>query len=103
MDGRSLFDRRWSRDHVLVEYFEGDTGIAPTWASLTALDSQYVEYYDEDGRVTFREQYDLVQDPFQLTNTLGDLDPSNNPGPVTLAGLSGRLAADRACVGSACP
>jgi arylsulfatase A-like enzyme len=103
MDGRSLFDRRWSRDHVLVEYFEGDTGIAPTWASLTALDSQYVEYYDEDGRITFREQYDLVQDPFQLTNTLGDLDPSNNPGPVTLAGLSGRLAADRACVGSACP
>ncbi len=103
MDGRPLFDRHWTRDHLLVEYFQGDTGIAPTWASLTALDYQYVEYYDEDGNITFREYYDLVLDPFQLTNTLGDGDPSNDPGPGVVANLSARLADERDCAGPDCP
>ena len=103
MDGHPLFDRHWTRDHLLVEYFQGDTGIAPTWASLTALDYQYVEYYDEDGNITFREYYDLVLDPFQLTNTLGDGDPSNDPGPGVVPNLSARLAAERDCAGPDCP
>jgi hypothetical protein len=55
MDGRLLFTRRWTRDHLLVEYFAGDTGIAPTWASITAPTYQYVEYYDEDEHTTFTE------------------------------------------------
>jgi arylsulfatase A-like enzyme len=103
MDGRPLFDRGWTRDHLLLEYFAGDTGIAPTWASLTALTSQYVEYYDEDGNVTFREYYDLIQDPWQLTNALGDALPGNDPSPVELADLSARLAAERECAGAECP
>jgi arylsulfatase A-like enzyme len=104
MDGRSLLDRRWTRDHLLVEYFASDTGIgAPTWASITASTHQYVEYYDEDGNVTFREYYDLVQDPWQLENTLGDADPLNDPDPIQLAQLSHRLAEERECVGSRCP
>jgi hypothetical protein len=77
--------------------------VAPTWASLTALDYQYVEYYDEDGKRTFREYYDLLRDPWQLTNTLGDFDPTNDPSPVQLQSLSARLAADRRCATSSCP
>jgi arylsulfatase A-like enzyme len=103
MDGHALFDRHWTRDHLLVEYFQGDTGIAPTWASLTALDYQYVEYYDDNGDITFREYYDLDADPYQLTNTLGDGDPSNNPAPGVVADLSARLADERDCAGPDCP
>jgi arylsulfatase A-like enzyme len=103
MDGRSLFDRRWARDHLLNEYYASNIGVAPTWASLTALDYQYVEYYDEDGKRTFREYYDLLRDPWQLTNTLGDFDPTNDPSPVQLQSLSARLAADRRCATSSCP
>jgi arylsulfatase A-like enzyme len=103
MDGRSLLDRSWSRDHLLNEYFASRIGLAPTWAALTTLDSQYVEYYDEDGNRTFREYYDLLQDPWQLTNTLGDFDPTNDPSPILLHQLAERLAADRSCVGSSCP
>ena len=103
MDGRSLLDRRWTRDHLLIEYFEGDTGLAPTWGSLTAPTYQYVEYYDEDGNVTFREYYDLVQDPWQLTNTLADAEAENDPEPARVAALARRLAQERRCVGAACP
>jgi arylsulfatase A-like enzyme len=103
MDGRSLFSGRWDRDHLLVEYFEGDTGIAPTWASITARTYQYVQYYNEDGNVTFREYYDLVDDPWQLVNTLGDFDPTNNPSPATLNGLATRLSSERDCAGALCP
>jgi arylsulfatase A-like enzyme len=103
MDGRSLFSGRWGRDHLLVEYFEGDTGIAPTWASITARTHQYVQYYNEDGNVTFREYYDLVDDPWQLVNTLGDFDPTNDPSPATLNALATRLSSERDCAGALCP
>jgi arylsulfatase A-like enzyme len=103
MDGRPLFDRRWTRDHLLVEYFAGDTAPAPTWGSLTAPTYQFVEYYDEDGNVTFREYYDLVRDPWQLTNTLADSDAGNDPDLARVAALSRRLAQEQRCVGAACP
>jgi arylsulfatase A-like enzyme len=103
LDGRSLLDRRWTRDHLLLEYFEGDTAITPTWASVTSLVDQFVQYYDEDGDPTEREYYDLIHDPWQLVNTLGDFDPTNDPSPAKIAELAARLADDRACAGSSCP
>jgi arylsulfatase A-like enzyme len=103
MDGRSLFDRRWQRDHLLNEYFASRVALAPAWAALTTLDSQYVEYYDEAGNRTFREYYDLLQDPWQLTNTLRDFNPTNDPSPLRLQQLAAQLAADRTCAAARCP
>lgn len=102
MDGRSLL-RSWDRDHMFIEYFKGDTAVAPTWRSVRTRDLQYVEYYDEDGAVVFKEYYDLRADPWQLLNRLGDLDPMNDPHPLEVHELSERLRADATCAGSTCP
>ncbi len=108
VDGRSLLDGTWTRDRMLLEYSRREERAVPTWASYRTEDFQYVEYYDEDlEEVTFREYYDLVSDPFQLTNLLGDADPSNDPDEGRLTLLSVQLQRDRRCEGtegsSACP
>jgi hypothetical protein len=57
--------------------------------------------------VASREYYDLLNDPFQLTNLLGDADPSNDPSADKVALLSLQLERDRNCAGTtgpeACP
>lgn len=108
VDGRSLLDPSWTRDRMLLEYSHREERAVPTWASLRTAEYQYVEYYDEDlEEVTFREYYDLVQDPWQLTNLLGDSDPTNDPDAGRLTMLSLQLRRDRRCEGdagpSACP
>jgi arylsulfatase A-like enzyme len=92
VDGRSLLES-WVRDHMLIESW-----FVP-WASLRTRSYQYTEWYDALGLVTFREYYDLANDPWQLTNLLGDANPANDPPPAVLASLSAQLATDRLCVG----
>lgn len=108
VDGRSLLDGSWDRDRMLLEYTHREDRAVPTWASLRTSNYQYVEYYDEDRQeVGFKEYYDLITDPFQLTNLLGDADASNDPDPALLTYLSLQLQRDRRCEGSvgpsACP
>jgi arylsulfatase A-like enzyme len=98
MDGRSLLDEAWSRDRVLLEHWAHRT-----WASLRATDYQYIESYDEAGAITFREYYNLVSDPWQLENLLGDGDPANDPSPSTIADLSLDLQRARSCTEQDCP
>jgi arylsulfatase A-like enzyme len=97
IDGRSLVTGR-ARDHILLEYWN-ESGI-PSWASTRTSTYQFVEYYSSDGQVIAREYYDLVDDPLQLYNLLGDIDPTNDP-DVEL--LEQQLARDRSCTGTACP
>ncbi|MDQ4144780.1 MAG: sulfatase [Actinomycetota bacterium] len=101
MDGRSLLDTSWPRDRILTE-FEKDGDLPyPTWASIRTRAYQYIEYYAADGNsVRFREYYDLLEDPWQLENLLGDGDPTNDPNTRR---LSRQLAEDRACSEEACP
>jgi arylsulfatase A-like enzyme len=101
MDGRSLLTPP-TRTRLLIEYFlNAMAPSTPAWAALRTPTSQYTEYYAEDGlTVVFREYYDLVADPWELRNLLGDADPSNDP---EAAGLSAQLAADRGCSGATCP
>ena len=100
MDGRSLLDRSWTRPRLLLEYWRWRGSTAPPWASIWSRHYQYTEYYDGTGEITFREYYDLDDDPWQLVNLLHDGRPANDPdvGP-----LHDRLTADRSCVGTACP
>jgi arylsulfatase A-like enzyme len=103
MDGRPLFGP--ARDRLLFEYYfdttTGGTPPPPPWAGIRTASHQYVEWYDAaSGALTFREYYDLVNDPWQLVNFLADGDPSNDPNVVA---LSAQLALDRRCQGVSCP
>ncbi|MGH2654590.1 MAG: sulfatase family protein [Actinomycetota bacterium] len=101
IDGRSLLDPV-SRDRLLLEFTGGNNQVdVPTWRSTVTPAYQYVEYYDDlSGAVTFREYYDLVNDPFQLENLLADADPSNDPPLDEQSRLRLQLARDRMCVGT---
>lgn len=70
------------------------------WASTRTPRYQYMEYYNRDsGAIRFREYYDLVVDPFQLTNLFADDNPRNDPWAPA---LGRELDALKACVGEVC-
>lgn len=103
VDGLSLrgFEQR---NRLLLEHFADSRRQVPTWASLITDREQYTEYYELDGETeVFAEYYDVVNDPWRLTNTLGDDDPRNDPDPLTIQELSVQLEADRECAGATCP
>jgi arylsulfatase A-like enzyme len=101
LDGRSLLQPS-TRERLLLELTGGNNQIdAPTWSSTLTPSYQYIEYYDDiSGEVTFREYYDLVNDPYQLENLLADPDPANDPPIDEQASLRLRLSRDRACQGT---
>lgn len=102
MDGQSLLDPAWTRDRLLLEYREHPYAPAPDWASTRTQTFQYIEYYDEAGDITFSEYYNLIQDPGQNNNVLGNDDPLDDP--LTVPALSIQLSQDRQCEGAvACP
>jgi arylsulfatase A-like enzyme len=108
VDGRSLLQAA-TRDRLLIEHFRDPLKPnVPAWASITTREFQYTEYYDQDsGEISFREYYDLLDDPWQLDNLYEDTDPHNDPPAGTTAALSTRLARDLRCEGTsglrACP
>jgi len=100
MDGRSFLSGP-GRQRLLLEFWSRPGGAVPTWASILTTEEQYVEYYRLNGRtVTFREYYDLIADPYQLKNVLGDGTPQNDP---DVSALAAQLRAARTCAGSRCP
>jgi arylsulfatase A-like enzyme len=104
MDGSSLLAGE-ERDRLLIEYFRSaDFEHTGKWASTLTTTYQYTEYYEDpdpqNTLPTFREYYDMVADPWQLENLFADLDPTNDPDPLT---LHTQLRNDRTCRGNACP
>lgn len=104
-DGRSFFDEG-ERDRALLENWYRVGREVPNWAALRARDYLYVEHYGEERLVpTYREYYDLREDPWELHNLLGDASPANDPGDA--AELSLQLHRDVQCAGTsgttACP
>jgi arylsulfatase A-like enzyme len=103
MDGRSFLSTG-GRTRLLTEYFF-DKANAPniqTWAGIRTGTYQYVENYNQPelNGGTFREYYDLTNDPWMLTNLYRDGNPNNDP---AVGPLSSALAAARQCSGADCP
>ena len=98
MDGRSLLVDS-ARNRVHLEHW-CNLRQCDRWASTRTHDYQYIERYDAEGNVLFREYYDNEDDPWQLRNLLKDGDPTNNPDVVA---LDSQLAPDKSCVGGLCP
>lgn len=100
IDGVSLFDPG-GRDRMFLEYTNSpDAPNVGSWSADLTANHEYVEWRSAAGAVTFREYYDLVGDPWQLTNLYADGIPGNDP---PIAPLSAQLASDRACAGTTCP
>ena len=99
IDGRSLL-RSWTRRAFLAEYWHipNHSFPAPTWGSLVTRRFQYIEY-DRNGKLIYREYYDLVRDPFELTNLFADGIRGNEPDAKA---LHARLSALRHCIGIGC-
>jgi arylsulfatase A-like enzyme len=97
IDGRSLFSSR-QRTHLLLEFFSELN--VPNWASMRTTRAQYIEYYGPQGRVTFRELYDLERDPWQLRNRWRQRREFRAGRASRLRAM---LSAARHCSGSRCP
>jgi arylsulfatase A-like enzyme len=95
VDGRSLLDTD-RRDRIELEHL-GDDAIPP-WATIRGDRWQYVEWYDRDGAVAFRELYDLADDPLQLHNLLTG-DRVDRRARDRADDMAKTLAADRQCAG----
>jgi arylsulfatase A-like enzyme len=125
MDGTSLLNVGASQSRAITEAWGGGTGGSgecpgspPTWAGIHTTTFHYIEYYESTpasgttpcGEGTYvtnfnnvidREYYDVraSADPNELTNLLGDEDPTNDP-PV--GELTALLASARTCAGASC-
>ena len=105
-DGKPWLGTGPLRDRLLLEFTKKPGGDGPleSWASTLTPDYEYTEYYDAAGQVVFREYFDLLTDPWQLQNTLGDSDPLNDPNLLEMQALTTQLNEDRSCQGPAeCP
>jgi arylsulfatase A-like enzyme len=100
MDGRSLLGTA-PRSALLTEFWRVPDATTPRWASIRTTRYQYVEYYGSAGfRPVVREYYNLVRDPWQLVNLLGNSRHGDDPNTTRAEAL---LDAARSCAGQNCP
>lgn len=99
VDGHSLL-ADGTRSELFLEQLDNWRVGIPDWRSILTTEFQYVEYYSRNGKkVIAREYYDLVKDPWQLRNLLGDRRPGNDP---DVRELSRKLRSYAECSGEAC-
>lgn len=102
LDGESLLAPT-RRTMMFSEYFKDPAnGKVPTWKMTRTSTIKYVQTYNETGAVIFREYYNLVADPNEFTNLLGDGDSTNDPPVAELTSLTNQLNALATCAGASC-
>jgi hypothetical protein len=63
---------------------------------------KYIQTYDANGAVIFREYYNLVNDPAENTNLLGDGTTANDPSAAQVTTVRNLLNTYATCTGAAC-
>jgi arylsulfatase A-like enzyme len=104
-DGKSWFTGA-PRDRLLLEFWKRTTGSGQlqNWAATLTPDYHYIEYYDQLGVLIEQEYYDLIDDPWELENLLGDTSFTNDPSLLEQQELTTQLNEDRSCEGTEeCP
>ena len=102
LDGESLL-RPSSRTSSFAEYYlDSANGSIPTWRMVRTPTVKYIQTYNTSGAVTFREYYDLVNDPAENRNLLADGTTSNDPPASTITALTNLLNAYATCSGAGC-
>jgi arylsulfatase A-like enzyme len=102
MDGESLL-RPSARTSSFAEYFQDSTnGNIPTWRMVRTSTAKYIQVYDAGGAVIFREYYDLVADPAENRNLLGDSSSANDPPAAQVTALRNLLNVYATCAGASC-
>ena len=101
-DGESLLHQS-QRTTMFSEYYKDPAnGKASTWKMVRTHTTKYIQTYDPNGNVIFREYYDLVDDPAENTNLLHDGNPGNDPPASEVKALTNQLNAFATCAGSGC-
>ena len=102
LDGESLLQPS-SRTTMFSEYFlDSSNGKVPTWKMVRTSTVKYIQTYDATGAVIAREYYDLVADPDEMTNLLGDKVAANDPPAAQVTALTNRLNSMATCAGPSC-
>ena len=74
----------------------------PSWRMVRTRTAKLVLTRNAQGTVIAREYYNLVNDPNELTNLLGDGNAANDPPASTISSLTSTLNAFSTCKGAAC-
>lgn len=108
LDGQSLLQPS-TRTTIYSEYFADvangqSNGVATinTWRMVRKGSVKYIQTYNASGGVSFREYYNLANDPAENTNLLGDANTANNPPASEINTLTALLNSMSTCRGAAC-
>jgi arylsulfatase A-like enzyme len=90
-----MFTEHWGNPHKDLS----------DWASIRTRDYQYTEYYtrlpgEDSDTISFREYYDLKEDPYELVNLYANHDQQDDPNPVPLGAT---VEGFRTCSEDSCP
>lgn len=101
LDGLSLLAAK-RRSALFLEFVSDFKKDLPHWRSVLTHTDQYIEYFSRRGKRIYTEYYDLINDPSQMNNLLGDADAANNPPWPVLERLEMLAERGASCRGSSC-
>jgi N-acetylglucosamine-6-sulfatase len=102
LDGESLLHPS-TRTTMFSEYYtDAANPNIPSWKMVRTATVKYVQTYSSTGAVIAREYYNLVSDPAENTNLLGDASSANDPPASTISNLTMRLNSFATCSGTSC-
>jgi hypothetical protein len=88
---------------VYAEYNKDSAnGAIETWKMVRQGNIKYIQTYNANGGVTFREWYNLASDPAENTNLLGDASSTNDPPPAQVTAMTTLLNQLSTCSAAGC-